>query len=378
MVPYLRAANVKDGYLDLRDVKSMDFSPAEQVSFSVRPGDVLVTEGAGSLAAVGASAVWGGEIEETVCFQNTLVRLRPAPETYPRYLLWWARHAYGSGLFAAAANGANIYHLGVENVRQLPAHIPTRRSQQAIADYLDAETARIDEIVTSLRRANQLLDQWLASVIDDVVWARSDRTVPLLRLTPDDRPIQYGIVLPGPNVPEGVPIVKGGDIVTGRLSASRLNRTTAEIELRYARSRLRAGDLVFAIRGAVGACAIVPSEVEGANITQDVARISPIAGVDPNWLLFVMRSTSAQAQVESRMVGATIQGINIRDLKRVRIPWLTLPEQRKRAATLVDAQRYKDQVTSAREHQLTLLAERRRALITSAVTGALEIPGGSA
>ncbi len=101
MVPYLRAANVKDGFLDLSDVKSMDFDPSEQSIFGLRPGDVLVTEGAGSLAAVGASAVFGGEIEGVVCFQNTLLRLRPRTGTDARYLMWWARHAYGSGLLAS-------------------------------------------------------------------------------------------------------------------------------------------------------------------------------------------------------------------------------------------------------------------------------------
>jgi type I restriction enzyme S subunit len=57
MVPYLRAANIKDGYLDLSDIKEMNFTPDEQRVFSLNPGDVLVSEGAGSLQAVGASAV---------------------------------------------------------------------------------------------------------------------------------------------------------------------------------------------------------------------------------------------------------------------------------------------------------------------------------
>ena len=72
MVPYLRAGNVTDGTLNLTDVKEMNFSPSEQEIFGLRHGDVLVTEGSGSLSSVGASAVWRGEIGATVCFQNTL------------------------------------------------------------------------------------------------------------------------------------------------------------------------------------------------------------------------------------------------------------------------------------------------------------------
>src|SRR5262249_20385166 len=98
MVPYMRAANVKDGVLDLGDVKSMNFSPSEQEVFALRPGDVLVSEGSGSLSAVGASAVWNGEVAGRVCFQNTLLRLRPRRTTTDsRFLAWWSRAAYASG-----------------------------------------------------------------------------------------------------------------------------------------------------------------------------------------------------------------------------------------------------------------------------------------
>ena len=47
----------------------------------------------------------------------------------------------------------------------------------------------------------------------------------LFRLTPSDRSIMYGIVLPGPNVKDGVPIVKGGDVSSERLHLDMLNRT---------------------------------------------------------------------------------------------------------------------------------------------------------
>lgn len=117
MTRYLRAANVKDGALDLDDVLSMNFTPSEQRIFSLRPGDVLITEGSGSLTAVGASARWSGEMSGAVCFQNTLVRLRALRLTDSGFLSWWCRHAFASGLFASIATGANIFHLSAERVR---------------------------------------------------------------------------------------------------------------------------------------------------------------------------------------------------------------------------------------------------------------------
>jgi type I restriction enzyme S subunit len=157
MVPYLRAANVKDGAVMLSDVKEMNFTPAEQRVFSLRAGDVLVTEGSGSLGTVGASAVWSEEIAGVVCFQNTLLRLRPHPSTDPRFLAWWCRSAFASGVFASVAEGANIFHLSAERVRALPMTRLSLHLQRTIADYLDIETARIDCLALKLASQIDLL-----------------------------------------------------------------------------------------------------------------------------------------------------------------------------------------------------------------------------
>jgi type I restriction enzyme S subunit len=95
---YLRSANVQDGRLDLSDVKLMRFSQLERARFGLEPGDVLVTEGSGSRDTVGASAVWLGQLNEAICFQNTLLRLRPRADVSGRYLAWWARYAQASDL----------------------------------------------------------------------------------------------------------------------------------------------------------------------------------------------------------------------------------------------------------------------------------------
>lgn len=87
------------------------------------------------------------------------------------------------------------------------------------------------------------------------------------------------------NVDDGVPIVKGGDVSPERLRLDFLNRTTREIEAGYVRSRLRGGDLVYAILGSIGEVAMVPEEIEGANLTQDAARVAYTGDVHERWLL---------------------------------------------------------------------------------------------
>lgn len=142
MVPYLRAANVKDERLVLDDVLSMNFTPDEQTKFALRDGDVLVTEGCGSLKQIGASAVWHDDLPGSVCFQNTLIRLRANPGVIlPAYLGHWSRWAYRDGVYAAVSSGTNIYHIGSTRAATLPVACPPLEVQERVGGLLDSLSA---------------------------------------------------------------------------------------------------------------------------------------------------------------------------------------------------------------------------------------------
>ena len=76
-MPYLRVANVFDGWIDYSDVLEMDFTPTERETFSLLPNDLLLNEGQ-SLELVGRSSMYLGK-PNRYCFQNTLVRFRCTP-----------------------------------------------------------------------------------------------------------------------------------------------------------------------------------------------------------------------------------------------------------------------------------------------------------
>ncbi len=174
MVPYLRAANVKDGALDLSDVKSMNFTPEEQRVFGLLPGDVLVTEGAGSRAAVGASAPYNGELEGVVCCQNTLIRLRAKPDVDPGYLAWWIRSAYRNGILAGLAGGANIFHIGAGQMQMLALPIPKLAEQGKIVALLDREGQRFSSSRSKLTRQIELLREHRQALITAAVTGELD------------------------------------------------------------------------------------------------------------------------------------------------------------------------------------------------------------
>lgn len=368
-IPIIRATNIFRGRID---PAGLIFAIKEDIPLDRAPlleqGEILVVR---SGAYTGDSALvtsdWVGSAPG--------YDLRVSPfGAEPRFLAYVLLSTYGMDQIDLARTRAAQPHLNAEDLGELRLWLPAISYQRAIADYLDRETARIDALIERKQRMIQLLKERFQRLIDEVVWSEVDQPVPLMRRVQWNRPIMYGIVLPGPDVPDGVPIVKGGDVAARRLSPDRLARTTPEIEAPYARARLHERDLVFAIRGGIGDVALVPSELEGANITQDVARVAPAADVDPDWLGLVLRSAEVHRQVEQRVTGATIKGLNTWDLKRVCVPPSDGHRQRADLARLSAEEGRVCQLVDALGSQSILLGEHRQALITAAVTGELHAP----
>lgn len=143
------------------------------------------------------------------------------------------------------------------------------------------------------------------------------------------RTISYGILKPGPDSPQGVPVVKVKDIKDGRIETQHLRRTSPEIAARYQRSSLLSGDVLVSIRGTVGKVAVVPAELAGANITQDSARLALLDELETDYLVLFLRSEVAQDHFRSHSKGAAVQGLNIGDLRPTPVPIPPKAEQRR-------------------------------------------------
>ena len=144
------------------------------------------------------------------------------------------------------------------------------------------------------------------------------------------------MLMPGPDRPTGPRYVKVRNMKKGIIDVAGLPRTTPEMHAKYAAAALAKGDLLMSIRGSFGGVAVVPDEIDGANITQDSARIAPLDGVDKMFLLHVLRAPISQRYFASVAKGAAVQGVNIGDLRRTAIPLPPLAEQR-RIVAKVDA-----------------------------------------
>jgi type I restriction enzyme S subunit len=162
MRPYLRAANVTWTGLDLSDVMTMNFSPAEAVEYQLQPADILLSEASGSRNEVGKPALWDGQIEGC-CFQNTLVRVRPKRAS-AKYLYWHFYKDALTGAFGRAARGVGIHHLGSNGMSEWPIALAPEDEQDRIVAEIEKQFTRLDSALAGLTAAETKIASYADSV----------------------------------------------------------------------------------------------------------------------------------------------------------------------------------------------------------------------
>ncbi len=223
------------------------------------------------------------------------------------------------------------------------------RAKWMAKQYSDLDLAIITDsplpLATSGALAEDFSESDLPWKVDIVDWAETSETfrkiierdrvvvqevwpeVPLSELTAT--PATYGVVQPGKSTLDGVPMLRVNNFQNDSVNLTDVMRIAPEIEEKYERTRIQAGDVLLTIVGSVGQVAIASEELAGWNIARAVAMIRPKSADLSRWISFALRSPQAQHQL-GVTANTTVQTtINLKDLRELKIPF---PKEKDRRA----------------------------------------------
>lgn len=233
------------------------------------------------------------------------------------YLYHWLR--CNRRYLESLGNGATFKEVSKAVVARIEIPLPPLPEQRRIAAILDEADALRAKRRAALAQLDEMTQAIFGEMFGDPI--ENPRQLPVVQLSSviaSDRPITYGILKPGPDIPDGVPYVRVVDMAAGQVRLEGIRRTSSSIAHEYRRSTLRSGDLLISIRGHVGRVAVTPSDLDGANITQDTARLA-VVGACPIYLQGILESPPMREWMDRRTKGAAVQGINLGDLKQMPI-----------------------------------------------------------
>lgn len=388
LAPYLRNQDVQWWEINTDDLAKMDFYPSERKKFELQDGDILVCEG----GEAGRCAVWT-EKDMECFFQMALHRVRPRNEDYdPRFFCYFMEFAKKAGILSAGANRSTIEHLTTEKLKQQRITIPSPSEQTKIADFLDKNRKRTDELQLKysriLDRAHELIDSqtwrlttkgttnaetrvsdasWIGEVPEhwDVVRTRFVADLHSGH-TPDRSNDEYW-------EDTDIPWVTTSDIKPFRDSRKRYiyetEKQISELGIENSGAHLLPKGTVFLSRTAsVGFSGIMAKPMA---TSQDFANWVCSDEILPEYLLYVFRSMDQE--FDRLMQGSTHKTIYMPDIKSFKTPLPPLDEQREIVEHIESViERLWDLINRVDE-MIDLLEEKRQALITSAVTGQIDV-----
>lgn len=165
--PYLRVANVQDGYLKLDDVLTVGVPASEAASNLLANGDVLMNEG-GDIDKLGRGCVWRDEIKPCL-HQNHVFAVRPRSVDSDWLALWTSTVEAKRYFESRAKRSTNLASISGSNVKELPVPLPPIDEQIAIQEYLAGRHARLEKIRSELRSSLLLLAERRAVLITAAV-----------------------------------------------------------------------------------------------------------------------------------------------------------------------------------------------------------------
>ncbi|ATR81718.1 restriction endonuclease [Pseudomonas sp. HLS-6] len=141
-LPYLRVANVQDGFLDLSEIKEIEATERDIKKYRLKAGDILMTEG-GDFDKLGRGAMWSGEIAECI-HQNHIFRVRLSDGYEPRFFECYLRTPMVKTYFLGCAKKTtNLASINMSQLKALPTpKEPLGRQKQFVAALHKIEAQR--------------------------------------------------------------------------------------------------------------------------------------------------------------------------------------------------------------------------------------------
>ena len=170
-LPYLRVANVQDGFIDVSEIKTVRILRAEIERYCLRKGDVLMTEG-GDFDKLGRGAVWNGYIDPCL-HQNHVFRVRCDPSVLlPEYLAMYSASSAGKQFFLSLSKRTtNLASINLTQLKEFPIPIPALKDQRRITEILGSADEAIrstEQLIAKLELTKRgLLHDLLTRGVDD-------------------------------------------------------------------------------------------------------------------------------------------------------------------------------------------------------------------
>ena len=321
-VPVLRTTNfTNEGIVDYSNVVTRTIQKKNIDAKYLRKGDIIIEKSGGSDKQPVGRVIYFDGPESTYLFNNFtgLLRVKNQAVWLPRYVFYSLFHNYrkgGTRPFESKTTGLHNLKTDdyISRYEVLEAPIS---EQQSICKQLDY----VYDIIKTRQQQLQKLDELVKARFVEMFGDDKYSKMPLINLITEGAGLSYGIVQPGDSGTGDMGVLRPVDMVNGEISTHSIKYIDRSIGASFKKTELVGDELLITVRGTTGVTALTDSRFKNMNVTRGIAVIRyDRRKINPIYLNAFLNTDESQQYIQEHNRGATLQQINLSDLRVHMIP----------------------------------------------------------
>jgi type I restriction enzyme S subunit len=362
----------------------------------VRDGDVIVSTVRTYLEAIASI----DNPPESLVVSTGFAVIRPSSQLQKRFAAYCMRAQGFIREVIARSVGVSYPAINASDLVNIKSPKPPLAEQEIIANFLDQETAKIDTLIEKQQQLIQLLKEKRQAVISHAVTKGLNPDVPMkdsgvewLGEVPEDWATpslnqvtcKIGDGLHStPNYEDGTGyyFINGNNLIDGNIVIGASAKEVPEDDYKKHYVNLTSDSVLLSINGTVGNVAVYAGE--RVILGKSAAFINCAEKLYCRYLMFYLQSSNLKNFFELEVTGTTIFNLSLNSIRKMKVCIPPLEEQKEIEKSCVIQKEKYDRLISNALAAITLMQERRTALISAAVTGKIDVrlhasrPTGSA
>lgn len=309
------------------------------------------------------------------------------------FLKYWIMSKFCQFNLEQLATGSTALGIKGSKIGQVYVCVPEYQEQLGITRFLDRETAKIDDLIAEQQKLIELLKEKRQAVISHAVTKglnpdakMKDSGIEWLGEVPEHwdvvsikhiATIRYGIGEPPKYQPEGIPLIRATNVHAGYLFEENMVFVNPDDIPEKRIVWLESGDIIVVRSGAyTGDSAIIPEDFGKSIAGFDMVLRCNCDRIAAKFMQYALLSKYLKdEQIDLEKIRAAQPHLNAEELGACIVLLPKITEQNDIIAFLDSEITKIDILNSEAQKAITLLQERRTALISAAVTGKIDVRG---
>jgi type I restriction enzyme S subunit len=358
-IPIIRLQNIEKNRFINKDIKFISFEKAKELSYhSYKPGDLVLAKLGDP---IGKTCIVPFSMEEGIVVAD-VVRIRlskaKASTQFVEYML-----NSNTCLIQLKKEtiGSTRPRVNITQVRNMQLPLPSLPEQQKIAEILTAVDESIEKTDQAIDKTQGLKKGLMQELLTKGIGHKEFEDKEIGRL-----PKEWEVVIisdiadvkGGKRIPKGhalvdsktpYPYLRVVDFKNMTINSAAIKYVPAAAHELIKRYVISSNDVYISIAGTIGLVGLIPKEFNGANLTENAAKLCNLRNVTKEFLAYVLSSFIAQNQISALVGKAQQPKLALFRIEKIKVPRPPLPEQKKIAEILSTVDMRLELLTMRRE-----------------------------